>query len=239
MSAFRQNPLANIPPVTKNLLILNIVCFVPYIVFSEAFYNEKFIATMGVFYFASPLFKAWQPITYMFFHGGWAHIIFNMFALYSLGMVIEYTLGPKRFLQFYFICGIGAIALQMIVQAFEVYSITGQIMPNLNQLSGLSDAAVRKLSEIYAGPMVGASGAIFGIFIAFGMLFPNAELMIMFIPVPIKAKYLMPVYVIIELGLGVGQFAGDSVAHFAHLGGALLGFILIKLWKVQRPNNFF
>ncbi|WDF56012.1 rhomboid family intramembrane serine protease [Mucilaginibacter sp. KACC 22063] len=239
MSAYRQNPLANIPPVVKNLLILNVICFLPYIVFSEDFYDKNFIQNLGVFYFNSPLFKPWQLVTYMFFHGGWAHIIFNMFALYSFGMVIEYALGSKKFFQFYFICGLGAIALQMIVQAYEVYALTGHIMLDLHKDIPVDAAGMKKLQEIYFGPMVGASGAIFGLLVAFGMLFPNAELMILFIPVPVKAKYIIPVYIVIEIGLGISQFTGDSVAHFAHLGGAIIGFILIKLWRVQRPNNFF
>ncbi|MCJ8211403.1 rhomboid family intramembrane serine protease [Mucilaginibacter sp. RS28] len=253
MSAYRQNPLSNIPPVTKNLLIINIICFIPVLLFSRGGELDPYTRIFGVFYFNSPLFKFWQPITYMFMHGSFMHIFFNMFALYSLGMMLEYVLGSKKFLQFYFICGLGAIALQMIVQAYEVYALTGHFFLRLNGNSipvtlgdmqsmvglPLDPKALEKLYAIYFGPMVGASGAIFGIFIAFGMLFPNMELMIMFIPIPIKAKYIMPVYVLIELGLGVGQFSGDSVAHFAHLGGALLGFLLIKIWHVQRPNNFF
>lgn len=236
-----QNPLANLPPVVKNLLILNIMCFIPYLVFSDQFYELMFIKHMGVFYFNSPQFRIWQPLTHLFFHGGWMHIIFNMFALYSFGNAIEYTLGSKRFFNYYFICGLGAIALQMLVQAIEVHSIIGAFTtpdPEMwyNQLP-LSKA--QHLYDIYNGPMIGASGAIFGLLVAFGMLYPNAELMIMFIPVPVKAKYIIPIYIVVELVLGVQQFSGDSVAHFAHIGGALIGFIVIKLWGVKRPDNFF
>ncbi|QQL49447.1 rhomboid family intramembrane serine protease [Mucilaginibacter ginkgonis] len=251
MSAYRQNPLANIPPVVRNLLIINVICFLPSLIFN-ADNGEKYIQLFGVYYFNSPLFRPWQIITHLFLHGGFAHIFFNMFALYSFGMAIEYTLGSKRFFSFYFICGLGAIALQMAVQAYEVHALTGSFAPmhghgipttfgDLQSMLNvqLSEGGLKKLSEIYFAPMVGASGAIFGLLIAFGMLFPNAELMILFIPVPVKAKYIIPVYVIIELVLGVGQFSGDSVAHFAHLGGAILGFILIKIWRVQRPENFF
>jgi len=166
------------------------------------------------------------------------HIFFNMFALYSLGSALEYVLGAKKFLKFYLITGLGALVLQMAVQAFEVYSITGGITLDVATYQSANQAHVKTLSEIYYGPMLGASGAIFGIFIAFGLLFPNAELYVMLIPVPIKAKYLMPVYVLIELFFGVAQFAGDSIAHFAHLGGALFGFILIKLWGIRNPGGF-
>lgn len=253
MSAYRQNPLANIPPVTKNLLIINIICFIPSLIFSRGNDLDVYTRTFGMFYPGSPLFKFWQPVTYMFMHGGFMHIFFNMFALYSLGMILEYTLGAKRFLQFYFICGLGAIALQVLVQSYELHALTGhwflklhgnalpETTADLQQMFSvpLSDTALLKLYAIYFGPVVGASGAIFGIFIGFALLFPNLELMIMFIPIPIKAKYIMPVYVLIELFLGVEQFSGDAVAHFAHLGGALIGFILIKIWGIRRPNNFF
>jgi membrane associated rhomboid family serine protease len=236
-----QSPFANMPPVVKNLLIINILCFLPSLYYSHGFANDNYDpvgSLLGVYYFDSPLFRPWQPITYMFMHGGWAHIIFNMFALYSFGTVVEYVMGSKRFIAFYFICGIGAIALQMLVQAIEVHSVVGTFTVPLNFQTN-NQAIIAKLQDIYTTPMVGASGAIFGLLIAFGMLYPNAELMILFIPVPVKAKYVIPVYVLIELSFGIGQFSGDNVAHFAHLGGAILGFILIKLWKVRGPGNLY
>jgi rhomboid-like protein len=173
-----------------------------------------------------------------------------MFALYSFGPVLEYSFGSKRFLNFYLITGLGALALQMVVQAIEVYGITGSIInPNIVDidyaantvrlnLQGISEQEGKKLMEIYTSPMLGASGAIFGILIGFGMLFPNAELMLFLIPVPIKAKYLIPVYILLELFFGIKQFAWDSVAHFAHLGGALFGFLLIKYWGIRRPGGY-
>jgi membrane associated rhomboid family serine protease len=171
----------------------------------------------------------------MFLHGGWAHILFNMFALFSFGPIVEYSIGSKRFFNLYFICGIGAVFFQMLVQAIEVHSMTGSFMAaNLP----VDPAIGQKLQAIYYGPVLGASGAIFGLLIAFGMLYPNMELMILFIPVPVKAKYIIPVYVIIELFLGVSQFQDDDVAHFAHLGGALLGFIMVKIWGLHKSNNY-
>ncbi len=239
----------HIPPVVKNLLIINVLFFAAkYIFESKGIHLELYL---GAFYFDSPLFKIWQPVTYMFMHGGLAHIIFNMFALFSFGSVLESRWGAKRFINFYLITGLGALALQLGVQAFEVYRITGSAinpdavtidivkgMASLN-LRGLDYAAGQTLLGIYSGPMVGASGAIFGLLIAFGMLYPNAELYIMFIPVPVKAKYIIPVYILVELTLGVAQFQGDSIAHFAHLGGALIGFILVKLWKDKNKNTFY
>jgi membrane associated rhomboid family serine protease len=234
-----QSPFANVPPVVKNLLIINIICFLPSLFYSHNFSGDTdpIASLFGVYYFKSPNFRVWQPITYMFVHGGWAHIFFNMFALYSFGGAVEYLMGSKRFLNFYFICGLGAIALQMLVQAYEVHAATGGFTIPMNYATN-DPAIISKLQAIYGAPMVGASGSIFGVLIAFGMIYPNAELMILFIPVPVKAKYIIPVYVIFELFLGVGQFGGDNVAHFAHLGGALLGFIFVKLWHLQEPKNY-
>jgi membrane associated rhomboid family serine protease len=231
MSAQRQSPFANLTPVVKNLLIINLICFLPFVVLSDNNYQGLVVNNLGLFYFNSPHFRVWQILTYMFIHGGWAHILFNMFALFSFGPILEYAIGPKRFFNLYFICGIGAALIQMLVQAFEVHSIIGSFTL-YNDIQGLDQMAVAKLQGIYGAPVVGASGAIFGLLVAFGMLYPNLELMILFIPVPVKAKYIIPVYILIEIFEGFGQFAGDNVAHFAHLGGALLGFILIKFWRL-------
>jgi membrane associated rhomboid family serine protease len=231
------NPLANIPPVVKNLLIINVIFFIATMMFENSG-GSPLIDLLGVYYFDSPNFRIWQVITYMFMHGGFAHIFFNMFALFTFGTSLEYVFGSKRFLNFYLLTGLGALALQMAVQAFEVYSITGSISIDPATYSSSDPQSIRTLSGIYFGQMVGASGAIFGLLIAFGMLFPDTELYIMFIPVPVKAKYIIPVYIVLELFLGVYQASGDSVAHFAHLGGALFGFILIKLWGIRRPGGF-
>ena len=244
MNGFNQSPFANIPPVVKNLLIINILCFIPVLIFDKGANGPNPIAdNFGMFYFNSPNFRLWEVITYMFVHGNLAHIFFNMFALFSFGPIVEYAIGSKKFLSFYFICGIGAIAFQMLVQAYEVHAITGGITINHPGLDSsylaFGQEKAIKLYGIYHTSIVGASGAIFGLLIAFGMLYPNMELMIMFIPVPIKAKYIIPIYVVVELFLGVEQFAGDSVAHFAHLGGALIGFILVKAWRLQHTDNFY
>ena len=225
----------NLPPVVKNLLIINVLFFLATWVFEQqGLFLTEYLA---VFYFNSPYFEIWQPISYMFMHANVTHILFNMFALFSFGPILEVHFGAKRFLNFYLITGLGALALQWAVQAFEVYQITGAIMNNVNTLTVSNSMDVKTLQSIYFGPMVGASGAIFGLLVAFGMLYPNIELYIMFIPVPIKAKYIIPIYIVIELFLGVGRFSGDSVAHFAHLGGALIGFILVKLWR--NKNTYY
>lgn len=233
-----QSPFANTPPVVKNLLIINIIVYIAMFALNKMF---NLIEYLAAFYFNSPFFKPWQIITYMFLHdpNNIAHIFFNMFALFSFGPMLEYTLGSKRFFNFYFIAGIGGLALHMLIQGIEVYNIIGSpIISDIN-LATISGEAALKIREIYTTPILGASGAIFGVLVGFGMLFPNLELMIMFIPVPVKAKYIIPVYILLELFLGVKQYSGDSVAHFAHLGGALFGFLLIKFWGVKKPNNFY
>jgi len=236
------SPFNNISPVVKNLLIFNIIGFVGSMIFTQA--NLLF----GVYYPDSEMFHWWQIITYMFMHGGPAHLFFNMFALFMFGPVIEQVLGAKRFINFYLITGLGALALQFLVQGIEVYNIAGtpfardffEFDRSTRMISsnypGITRDNLQTLGGIYNTTMVGASGAIFGLLVAFGYLFPNTSLYLMFIPVPVKAKFFIPIYILIELFLGVSRFAGDSVAHFAHLGGALFGFLLIKAWKIRRPS---
>jgi membrane associated rhomboid family serine protease len=232
-----QSPFQNIPPVVKNLLMINIICFLPFIFFSEAQYSNLAVSHFALFYFGSPFFKPWQIVTYMFLHGGWSHILFNMFALFSFGPILEYTVGSKKFFNLYFISGIGAALFQLLVMAIEMYHYTGQFVVPMDYNADATTIA--KISAIYSGPILGASGAIFGVLVAFGMLYPNMELMILFIPVPVKAKYIIPVYVVIELFLGFGQFAGDNVAHFAHIGGALVGYLVVKAWGINKNNNTY
>jgi len=234
MNRFSSSPFGNIPPVVKNLIIINVIFFVATLVIKDGD-NLKLVDWLAVYYFDSPKFKIWQLVSYMFMHSPWSfmHIFFNMFGLFTVGSQLEYEMGSKRFLNFYLITGLGAVGFQFLIQAIEVYLIAGTVRPDLGLVN-----LDHKLSEIYFVPMLGASGAIFGIFIAFAMLFPNAEFFVFPIPFPIKAKILMPLYILLELYLGVIPFAGDSVAHFAHLGGALLGFILIKLWGIKRPGRF-
>ena len=242
------NPLANIPPVVKNLLIINVIFYIAMMMFG----GPIMTSLLGVHYFDSPDFRIWQVITYMFMHSyeSLFHILFNMFALYSFGTALEYVMGSRRFLNFYLLTGLGALALQMLVQAYEVYSITGSIVNDgsfiidsarrtISYPESMSQQDAAKLLGIYVSSMVGASGAVFGLLIAFVMIFPNVELMIMFIPVPIKAKYIVPAYILLELFLGVKQIEGDSIAHYAHLGGALFGFILVKLWGLRRNDRFY
>ena len=236
------NLFANLTPVVKNLLIINVICFIGSMIFDEA---GRFF---GVFYPDSPFFRVWQPITYMFMHGGLGHIFFNMFALVMFGPIIEHIFGSKRFLNYYLICGLGALVLQYGVQAIEIYNIAGTVrahdLINFDMLNNrvtattnISQSDFNTLASIYYTPMVGASGAIYGLLLAFGFLFPNRELMLLFIPFPIKAKYFIPILIVIELVLAFTQ-TGSSIAHLAHVGGALFGYLLIKAWGIKRPNFY-
>ncbi len=236
MNLFGQSFFANIPPVVKNLLIINIIFFIATLVFENM--GIELANYLGAFYFNSPHFRVWQPITYMFMHGGWAHIFFNMFALYMFGPAIEYFMGSKRFFNYYFITGLGALALQMLVQAIEVHGILGSFIFDQTVNLNITPENGAKLHDIYAAPMVGASGALFGVLVAFGVLYAETELYIMLIPIPIKAKYAVIGYIVVELYLGLSQHQGDSVAHFAHLGGALFGYILLKVWRLTPSKGF-
>lgn len=236
------NLFGNLPTVTKNLLIINIICFIGSMIFKQA------TTFFGVFYPDSPFFKIWQVITYMFMHGSFAHIFFNMFALVMFGGVIERILGPKKYLNYYLISGLGALVLQYGIQAIEVYNIAGTVRAsqflNFNFTSGMvstnlpiSKDQLHTLLSIYGTPLVGASGAIYGLLLAYGYLFPNAEIMLIFLPIPIKAKYFIPILIVIEIFLGFSN-SGGSIAHLAHVGGALFGFILLKIWGIRRTNYY-
>lgn len=237
---------ANMPPVTKNLLILNVLIFgvmelVPVI-------DARLTQWCALHYFTSPGFNAAQLLTYMFLHGGFTHLFFNMFALVMFGGVIERTMGAKRFLTYYLSCGIFAALVQMAAYAVALHPYYGMFPPDelkyiidegwkaINMGMNFTDPTMAKINLLVNGPMVGASGAIYGIILAFGMLYPNQPLYLFFIPVPIKAKYLVIGYGLIELSLGLGSVT-DNIAHFAHLGGMIAGIILILYWKKKGVFN--
>ncbi|MBR5384548.1 MAG: rhomboid family intramembrane serine protease [Bacteroidales bacterium] len=204
--------LDNIPTATKHILIVNVIMFLATLV------NEDFmVRTFALFYPASPLFHIWQWLTHMFMHGGVWHILFNMYALFIFGSVLERALGTLRFLIFYFICGFGAMLLHTGVEYLEAQRYLSL---------GLDGAYIRLLRT----PTLGASGAIYGVLMGFAMLYPNAVLTLIFPPIPLKAKWWILIFAAIELFTGITGTA-DGVAHFAHLGGMIFGFLLILLWR--------
>ncbi len=204
---------------------------------------------LALFYPASEYFRPYQFITHMFMHGNLTHIAFNMFALWMFGRVLENVWGGKRFFIFYFITGLGAATLYTTVNWLEAASVKAQLTPEqirtvyqegyiaFSQGKNFVDPLMGKLNLLLNVPVVGASGAVFGILLGFGMLFPNTRLMLLFPPIPIKAKYFVIIYGAIELYLGITR-PGSNIAHFAHLGGMLFGFILIKYWNKGRKNFF-
>ena len=209
--------LSRIPTVTKNLILVNVLVFVATII------NENYmIGTFGLFYPTSPYFRWWQVITHMFMHGGFWHILFNMYTLFIFGVVVERIIGSKKFLLFYFICGLGAAALQMGTQYIEMQAFLGSD----------SKLALESIVALKSTPTVGASGAIYGVLIGYAMLFPQSKLTLIFPPVTLSAKWMVIIFAVIELFTGVVGFA-DGVAHFAHLGGMLIGWIMIKWWRAR------
>lgn len=226
-----QGPQIDTSSMVFNLLAINIFFFAVSNIVPGIFPDGSPYMYLGLHYPTSEYFKPFQLITHMFMHANLAHIFFNMFNLYMFGNILERVWGPKRFLEYYFLTGFGAMLMYMGVQALEVYQLSGSIAPPSYVVAGNP-----YLEGIINGTVIGASGAVFGIQMGFAMLFPNTELMLMFIPVPIKAKYLIGGLVAYELITGVSNNPNDHVAHFAHIGGALIGFIIIKIWN--RNRNF-
>lgn len=212
------NRMQRTTPVVFNLLIINGLVFLV-----QQFLTATNINEWGPLYgYKSEFFKPYQLITHMFMHGGIAHILFNMFGLWMFGSVLEKVWGSKKFLIFYLICGIVAgIAEMFVLKDVLVFK------PELGQ------------NVLYLGQAVGASGAIMGIMAAFAYLFPNTPLYVMFIPVPVKAKYVIPGFILIDLFGGLYNVPGDNIAHFAHLGGAAMGFILVLIWNKTNRKTFY
>jgi len=245
MNNFRPSINA-IPPVVKNLIIINaIMLLATYVLQLRGFDLTKIL---GLHYFASPDFRPYQLVTHMFMHGGIMHLVFNMFALWMFGRVLENVWGPKRFFIYYFATGLGAAVFYTFVNFIEFQYIASRMSPENVQMVMANGAEVLssgrnytelagKLNLLLNVPTVGASGAVFGILLGFGMLFPNTELMLLFPPIPIKAKYFVLGYGAIELFSGIAN-TGDNVAHFAHLGGMIFGFILIKYWN-KTTTHFY
>ena len=220
--------MRNIPIVTKSLLIINVVAFLISMFSGHVALlgGRDMNDIFGLHFFLAPDFQIYQLITYMFMHGGWAHLFFNMFALWMFGCVVENVWGPKKFLFYYILCGIGAGLCQEIAQYVQY------AYEHLDSYEYVRTAvgSIPMSTYLNLWTTVGASGAIYAILLAFGMLFPEQRIFIIPIPFPIKAKWFVMIYVAIELFSAIGS-SGDGVAHVAHLGGMLFGFLLIRYWK--------
>jgi len=273
MEQYRPTGFKMLPDVVKNILIINGLLYLATIACANVF-KIDLTDTLGLHYFSAEKFRPYQFITYMFMHGSFGHIFFNMFALWMFGNVLENYWGPKKFLSYYLITGIGAALTHYVVMYYQIspvidnlnqyianpdvskfneigrsglFGATGDILNHYNQfktsISTLSEAESLKASVDFiqqvkidylnAPNVIGASGSVFGLLLAFGMMFPNALIYIYF-AIPIKAKYFVIIYGAIELYGGIANNTGDNVAHFAHLGGMLFGIFLILYWKKRR-----
>lgn len=212
--------LSSIPTVTKNLIIINVIIYLAMMV------NENFmVTTFALFYPASPHFKIWQIVTHMFMHGGFFHLFFNMYTLLIFGSVVERMIGERKFLIFFFVCGLGAALLHTGVEYLQAQSYMAAMAKG-------ESGAVAAYSALKMTPTVGASGAIYGVLIAYAMLFPESKMTLLFPPVTLSAKWMVIVFAVIEITTGVTGFA-SGIAHFAHLGGMLFGWLMIRYWRKQ------
>lgn len=263
MNNYKPSFLGSIPPVVKNLIAINIILWLATLALPNLFRNLNLnidlTDILGLHYWASTKFNPAQLFTYMFMHGGFNHMFFNMFALYMFGGVLEQLWGPRRFLFYYLITGIGAGLVQEVFWTFEYHSVfkaldeaiaanSGKLLLpfedmlshyfRLTNLGSFDAPALIDMKNMFLNlPVtVGASGSVFGLLLAFGWLFPEAKIMLIFFPVPIKARVFVLLYGVAELFMGVAQFSWDNVAHFAHLGGMLFGVILILYWQKKKTR---
>ncbi|MDR7208855.1 rhomboid family intramembrane serine protease [Flavobacterium piscis] len=245
--------MMKITPVVKQLLIINIIFFI------GTYLVQAAQAYLILFFPENPRFEFWQPITHMFMHGNFMHIAFNMFALYSFGSTLEHFWGGKKILFFYISCGLGAALVNYAVNYYFYQDGLNVLLANgfhktdiLNLLNEgkidtrwqqiLSVSEFTHFVEAYTGAVLGASGAVYGLLVAFAFMFPNAELGIMFIPIPIKAKFFVPIYMLLFdgfFGIFGSSFMGieSGIAHYAHIGGALFGFLIMWYWKKNQFNK--
>lgn len=245
MNDFRSYKPDSFPPIVKNLLIINVLVFVAQITLGSQFQIterislypimpqqlQEFLVNSNIFE-SHEKFYPYQIATHMFAHSpsSFFHILFNMFALWMFGKVLENVWGGRRFLLFYLLCGLGAAACHLIMQYFRCEQLLQAVYNNDPNVANMIGAAA---------PALGASGAIMGIFVAFAYLFPNTEMFIMFIPIPVKAKWAVLGLAAIDLFGGVANFQGDNIAHFAHLGGAITGFIIVLIWNKTGRKRFY
>ena len=241
--------MRGISDLIKHLVIINVIFFFSTFIFGNIVYD-----LFALHYFENEKFEYWQLLSHMFMHGNINHILFNMFGLWMFGSPLEKMWGKNKFLFFYISAGLGAAALQMIMYYVQFSSISDQIIQlgygsdSLNKLlnEGLYDPRILEvvnesdlidLIRNYNSSMVGASGAIYGILVAFALIFPNSELFILFLPFPIKAKFLVPILILGDIFFGFSSYSVGPIAHFAHIGGALTGFLIMWYWKKNQFNK--
>ena len=241
--------MGRVSEIVKHLIIINVIFFIASNVFGESMYD-----LFAMHYPNNPDFILWQPISHMFMHGDITHILFNMFGLWMFGTPLEQMWGKQKFIFFYLSAGFGAVLIQTIVYHYDVMSVTQILIDNgltnsdvdtFYKTGRLNTSIIQSVGEdrLYSGiqsfkaVMVGASGALYGILVAFAMLFPNVQLMLLFPPIPIKAKFFVPLLILFDLFFGFTSYSVGPIAHFAHIGGAITGFLMMWYWKKNQFNN--
>ena len=241
--------MRSLPDIVKQLIIINVLFFLGSMSLGNTSYD-----LLALHYPQNPKFAPWQVVTHMFMHGSINHILFNMFGLWMFGGTLAQMWGRNKFLFFYLSTGLGAAALQLGINYFQISTVVGQLVEagysatsltetlqsgqyNTAWLNDISQTQLSQLLTSFNMSMVGASGALYGILVAFAFLFPNTELMIIFLPIPIKAKYFVPILLASDLFFGFSSYSLGPIAHFAHLGGAVTGFVMMWYWKKQQFNN--
>ncbi len=244
MNGYQRPANTNFPPVVKNIIIITSLMWLITLVVQQSF-GIDLSRWLALYYPKSQYFHPYQFVTHLFMHAGLAHLFFNMFAFWMFGRVLENVWGGKRFFIFYFVTGIGAAGFYTLVHWLEYRALLSHMTVQeaqlvfekgadiLNHLQNFTNPNMAKLNLLLNTPVVGASGAVFGVLLGFGMLFPNTQLMLLFPPIPIKAKYFVIGYGALELYLALAQ-PGSNIAHVAHLGGMLFGYIMVKYWNKKR-----
>jgi membrane associated rhomboid family serine protease len=225
------NSFQRTTPVVLNLIIINTLAYFAQMAFGGGQSPNIVDDLFALHHYKAEVFRPYQIVTHMFMHGGFFHLLFNMFALWMFGTLVERAWGPKRFLIFYFVCGLGAALAQMGSYAFTFWEIDHATIS--------ADLYNQYQMVLRANATVGASGAIMGVLAAFGYLFPNTEMIIFPIPVPVKAKWAITGIIAIDVFGGISKVPGDNIAHFAHLGGALVGIILVITWNRTNKKTFY
>ena len=241
--------MRSLPDIVKQLIIINVLFFLGSMSLGNTAYD-----LLALHYPQNPKFAPWQVVTHMFMHGSINHILFNMFGLWMFGGTLAQMWGRNKFLFFYLSTGLGAAALQLGINYFQISTVVEQLVEagysataltetlqsgqyNTAWSNVISQTELSQLLTSFNMSMVGASGALYGILVAFAFLFPNTELMIIFLPIPIKAKYFVPILLASDLFFGFSSYSLGPIAHFAHLGGAVTGFVMMWYWKKQQFNN--
>ena len=243
--------MGRLTEVIKHLLIINVLFFV-----ATSLYGDQMYEWFSLFFPKNEHFRLWQIVTHMFMHGGFMHILFNMYALWAFGTPLERMWGKNKFLFFYLSAGLGAALIHIGVNYYyynegmnalvnsgltesSVLDILNKGQYNTNWYSIAGKATIDNFLSAFNTPVVGASGAIYGVLVAFGMSFPNSELFLIFLPIPIKAKFFIPALIALDLFSGVTGYSlfGQGIAHFAHVGGAIFGFLMMWYWKKNQFNN--